>query len=207
MSAIQTSNWQAGFLELVPAVETHAKIRFRKLPIERREDAIQEAIAAACINFQVATAQGRLEFVRPGPLADFAVRHVVTGRHVGGKQDAAQDVISPLAQRRHGFTTIGYDRQSYDRHDEQGGEWAAMVVADRRHSIPETAAFRIDFARWLRTLSRRGRKMIAALIRGEGPTAVAVRFGVSPGRVSQLRRRYEQLWCAFRQQALQDDAA
>ena len=35
-------NWQAGFLNVLPAVKTHALIQFRHLPLERREDAIAE---------------------------------------------------------------------------------------------------------------------------------------------------------------------
>ena len=34
----------------------------------------------------------------PAPLADFAVNFVCNGRHVGGRQDAARDALSPAAQ-------------------------------------------------------------------------------------------------------------
>ena len=70
-------------------------------------------------------------------------------------------------------------------------------MADRKAKIPDLAAFRIDFAQWLRTLNRRDRKIIAAFTSGNGTFAVARRFGLSPGRVSQMRRRYEQLWQVF----------
>jgi hypothetical protein len=83
MSSIpQVTGWQAGFLSMLPAVQTHAMIQFRKLPAEKREEAIAETIAAACTQYQRAAAQGKLHAVRPGMLADFAVRHTRTGRHV-----------------------------------------------------------------------------------------------------------------------------
>src|SRR4051812_23694957 len=43
--------WQAGFLSVLPAVRTHAKVRFRRLPRDRREEAVQEAIASACASY------------------------------------------------------------------------------------------------------------------------------------------------------------
>ena len=98
------SDWQAGFLAVLPAVQTHAQIQFRRLPAARREEAVQEAVAAACLNYQLAAARGKLAVVRPATLADFAVRHVRTGRHVGGRQDAAKGPVArvPAAAGRAG---------------------------------------------------------------------------------------------------------
>jgi len=44
---------------------------------------------------------------------------------------------------------------------------------------------------------RRDRSIISALIAGEHPSTVADRFGITRGRVSQLRHRYEQQWRTF----------
>ena len=65
MSAVPQSSsaWQNGFLQILPAVKTHAQIQFRKLKAERREEAIQETIAAACMNYQIAVVQGKLDVV------------------------------------------------------------------------------------------------------------------------------------------------
>src|SRR5665213_3453085 len=106
MSTITHSGWQAGFLNILPAVRTHAKIQFRKLPAERREDAVQEAVAAACVSYQELAARGQLDVAHPGTVADFAVRRVKSGRHVGGNQDAAKDVMSPICQERHGVIVV-----------------------------------------------------------------------------------------------------
>lgn len=79
MSAVpQTAGWQAGFLNLLPAVQTHAQIQFRHLPLEQREDAIQEAIASACVSYQILAAEGRLHVAHPGTLATFAVNFGTT---------------------------------------------------------------------------------------------------------------------------------
>jgi hypothetical protein len=196
MSAVSqlSSGWQAGFLAVLPIVQTHAQIQFRRLPADRREEAIQETIAAACMSYQIAVAQGKQDVIRPGPLADFAVRHVRTGRHVGGKQDAAKDVMSPVAHQRHGVQV-----QSYHAHRSGDGTdgWRQLAIEDRKASIPDLAAFRIDFAQWLKSLTRRDRRIIAAFVSGERTMTVAERFGISEARVSQLRRKYEWEWQVF----------
>ncbi|MGA2496825.1 MAG: hypothetical protein ABSH20_03745 [Tepidisphaeraceae bacterium] len=202
MSAFTSTGWQAGFLNVLPAVETHARIQFRHLPLEQREDLIQEAIASACLAYQRLAALGRLHVARPSTLASFAVRQARSGRHVGGRQDAAQDVMSPVCQRRRGVRVFSYEQYPLLPRSGSGDDgWKQLVIADRKDLIPDTAAFRIDFERWLKMLNRRDRRIIAAFIRREGTMEVAERFRVSPGRISQLRRQYERGWTVFQRQA------
>lgn len=197
-----SDGWQSGFMQILPAVQTHAKIQFRRLPFERREDAVQEAIASAVVAYRRLAAQGRLHVAHPGTIATNAVHHVRNGRHVGGAQDAARDVLSPACQRRHHVKVVSYDRDrlSVTLRDGTDG-WRRIAVEDRTAGIPDLAAFRIDFPQWLQTLTRRDRSVISALIAGEGPSVIADRFGISRSRVSQLRRRYEREWMEFQGEA------
>jgi hypothetical protein len=198
MSVIPQLSWQQSFLQVLPAVLTHAKIQFRRLGAQRREEAIQETIATACVNYQLAAAQGKLNVVRPGSLADFAVKHVRAGRRVGGHQDAARDVMSPVCQRRHRVEVVSIDHHRLPASLRNGTDgWRQLVLADRKVPVPDLAAFRVDFGQWFQTRSRRDRSIISWLIVGESPSVVADRFGISRGRVSQLRRRYEQEWRTF----------
>ncbi|MFI5379013.1 MAG: hypothetical protein ACHRHE_06945 [Tepidisphaerales bacterium] len=205
MSAIAQSSstgWQTGFLRVLPVVRTHARIQFRYLRAERREDAIQEAIASACVSYQLLAARGRLHVARPSVLATFAVRHVRDGRHVGGHQDSAKDPLSPVCQRRHGVQVVSLERHRVPPRAGYGSDgWRQLTIADRRDPIPETVAFRIDFGQWLKMLGRRDRRIVTAFIRGERTTDVAGKLGVTLGRVSQLRRRYERDWARFQRQA------
>ena len=198
MSAIPVSNWQSGFLTVLPAVQTHAKIVFRHMPLIHREEAIQEAIAAAVIAYRRLAAQGRLQVAHPGTIATYAAKHVRNGRHVGGHQDRPKDVMSPIAQHRHGIQLESYD---VGRSERSANDWRQLVIADRKASVPDLAAFRIDFADWLRSHTSRDRKIILKLGTGESTRAVAEQFGISEGRVSQLRRRYEQDWRAMQGEA------
>ena len=98
MSAFTSTGWQAGFLNVLPAVQTHAQIQFRNLPLEQREDLIQECIASACVAYQRLAAQGKLHLACSSSLATYAVKQARGGRHVGGHQDAARDIMSPVCQ-------------------------------------------------------------------------------------------------------------
>lgn len=51
--------------------------------------------------------------------------------------------------------------------------------------------FRIDFAEWRATLPERLKAVADALAMGDGTLEVARRFGLSPGRISQIRRELE----------------
>ena len=57
--------WQAGFLTVMPAVQTHAQIMFRHLPLVHREEAVQEAIASAVLAYRRLAAQGHLNVRTP----------------------------------------------------------------------------------------------------------------------------------------------
>ena len=204
MSAVPQSldGWQSSFLQVLPAVETHARIQFRRLPLEQREDAVQEAIASACVSFQVLAANGKLTVAHPSTLATYAVKFVRNHRHVGGHQDGPRDVMSPVCQRRHGVKVVSYDRHQVPASLRDGSDgWKRVAVADRNANIPDVIAFALDFGRWLQILSHRDRSIIQALTSGDTTKAVADQFGLSEGRVSQLRRKFEQLWRVFQGEA------
>ena len=186
-ASISTSGWQSGFLTVLPTVQTNAEIQFRRLPAEQRQEAIQEAISAAAVSYQILVAKGRAHDAYASTIATHAVQHVRSHRHVGGSQEAARDVMSSVARRRHGFRL---DLGNCDRLQN-------MLTASRRSDVCELAAFRVDFDRWFSMFTRRDQKIITALASGECTKSVSEKFGISPGRVSQLRRRYEQQWLVF----------
>ncbi len=61
----------------------------------------------------------------------------------------------------------------------------------------EQAAFRIDFPAWLSTRTERDRRIINDMVVGERTQHLARRFGISPARISQLRREYHDDWRRF----------
>ena len=64
-----------------------------------------------------------------------------------------------------------------------------MLHDNRRTAVPEQVQFRLDFPAWLATLSERDRRVIADMAQGEKTMHLARKYGVSEGRISQLRRQ------------------
>ena len=185
-----TGQWQTDFLAVLPAVRTHAQVCFRKLPRNDREEAVAEATACAFVSYCSLARRNRLNGVYPSTLATYAAHRVRNDRHVGGSQSST-DVLSPLAGRRRGFV-VGSLTPS---RGEDG--WRAVAVEDGRVSPADQAAFNLDFRAWLDGFTGRDRRIINRLAAGEGTMAVADRFGLSPGRVSQLRHQFERSWTQF----------
>jgi DNA-binding NarL/FixJ family response regulator len=191
--SISTSAWQSGFLNILPAIQNNAQILFRRLPAEQRREAIQEAIAAAAVSYQVLAAKGKVHVAHPSTLAIHAVHHVRSGRHVGGSQEAARDVMSSVVRRRHGIKLAFVQCDGLQN----------MLTASGRTGVPDLAAFRVDFDQWFSSFPRRDQKIITSLASGECTKAVAQRFGISPARVSQRRRQYERRWLVFQGEPLE----
>ena len=68
-----------------------------------------------------------------------------------------------------------------------------MLIEDRHATPADLAASRIDFPAWLATLSRRDRRIALRLADGDAAGSVAQQFGISQGRISQLRRELHKL--------------
>jgi hypothetical protein len=187
----------ARFLELEPRVRTHARIQMRDVACpDRREELVAEAVALAWLWFLRLARKGQDARAFTGGLAAFAARAARSGRRVTG-QERADDVLSPVAQRRHGFA-VG----SLPGHSTLAGTaWDEALRDNTRSEVPDQAAFRIDFPAWRQRLTARDRRIVDELMVGEGPQRVARRHGLTAGRVSQLRRRFREDWQRFHGQA------
>jgi hypothetical protein len=182
--------WHAAFLTMLPTIRTHAKIAFRHLDPESREEAVQDVVCNACCAVARLAELDKLDLAYPTVLARYAVAQVKDGRKVGCKLNV-RDVLSPYCQQRKKISVERLDK--FDR--EEG--WQEIVVEDRNAGPADVAATRIDFGEWLRTLRRRDRRIAETLSVGETTGDVARRFRVSPSRVSQLRRELRDSWDEF----------
>lgn len=72
-----------------------------------------------------------------------------------------------------------------------------LVVEDKKTRPADVAACRVDFRDWLATVSVRNRRIAEELAAGAMTSEVAERFGVSLGRISQLRRELHTQWQEF----------
>jgi hypothetical protein len=183
--------WHAGFVALLPDIYRQIRFAFRCLEQERREEAIQEALANALVAYVRLFELGKTDVAYATPLANYAVRQVCSGRQVGCRLNM-DDVLSPYAQRRQGFTVSRLQRP-----DESEGTWKEILVEDPTCTPAELAASRIDFKAWLRRLPRRKRRIASPLAAGETTKDAAKKHKLTPGRVSQVRRELAASWNEF----------
>jgi hypothetical protein len=193
VAEIAVSHLHASFLEILPRIITHGEVYFRFLtcPIAR-EDAIAEMVAVAW-NWHLRLAQrGKdlSEFV--SALATYAARAVNSGRRLTG-MEKPKDVLSPRAQREHHFAV----EKLPDYRILSNTPLAEALRDNTQTPIPEQVAFRTDFPAWRLTRTERDRRVVDDLMLGERTRDVANRYGLSPSRISQLRRDFYHDWAQF----------
>ena len=176
------------FLAMLPAIRAQARLAFRHQDPEAKEEFVAEVVANAYCAYQRLVERDKEEVALPTPLAWYAIRQVRSGRRVGSKLNAG-DVLSPA---NHSVVVRHFDQ--CDQHD---GVWQDALVEDRHAGPADTACARLDFAQWFRSLPRRRRQIAKVLAAGETTKATAEKFGVTAGRVSQLRRELEAAWQQF----------
>ena len=100
-----------------------------------------------------------------------------------------KDVSSTYCQLQKGLTL-----ERLDRYDKYEGVWLEAVVQDHRTPVIDQVWFRIDSPEWLSRLAERQRQIAEALAAGSRTGEVAKEYGVSAGRISQMRREFEDSW-------------
>ena len=179
------------FLQMLPGITNVARQRFAKLDPEAKEEATAEVVAAAYLMFVSLVLDGRESLAYPTVLARYGVRRYRSGRKVAGSQ-GSRDVMSRRCQLARGITVEQLTRPSDD-----GSSWQEIVVEDKNAGPAEVAATRMDFSAWLKSLSKRDRKIAELLATGESTGRTAKKFDVSSARVSQLRRELRRSWQQF----------
>ena len=185
------------FLKMVPAIQGYARSAFRNLQPETREDAICAVVADAFFAFRRLVELGKQDLAYATPLARFAVRRYWTGRCAC--MPRGRDIMSQKARTTHQIVV-----ERLDIFEEHTRHWHQMLVEDRRATPADVAAARIDVAAWLRSLSRRNRRIAETLAAGNTPSEVAPRFGVSRARISQVRKELHRNWQRFQGEAPQE---
>jgi hypothetical protein len=110
----------------------------------------------------------------------------------------AKDVLNPATQRRHGFHVERLPSWTQASHERLYAEVRGQELRDNAVTpVPEQVCFRIDFPAWLRTLTGRERRLIRAMARNERTLDLSRQFEVSPARISQLRREFQEGWERF----------
>jgi len=191
----QLDQAQAQFLTMLPRIRRQAHQAFRQLDLELRDELVAEVVAFAYCAFADLARRRRLEVAYSTPLGNYAIRRVCSGRKAASSMNR-NDALSYYGRRLSGFSNVRLDPR-----DEASSQWSQLLVEDRHAGPAAIAASRIDVADWLRTLSTRNRKIASALAMGERSSVVAKEFGLSCGRISQLRDWFRRQWQEFQGEA------
>ena len=183
--------WHAAFVDMLPTIIRYAKASFRNLDSDAREDLVQECIANCLVAFVRLVERDKQSIAYPNVLAMYAVKQIKDGRRVG-KRACVNDVYDI-----HAKVSGGYQLYHIGSPRDQRVGWRNQLIENKRTSPADLAAFKLDFNAWLPSLSRRDRCVAEDLAMGERTGDVAKKYGVSPSRVSQLRRRLQESWEQF----------
>ena len=187
------SHLHGAFLAVLPRIERQARVFFADVRCpHRREDVVAETLALTWRWYVLLLQRGKNpnEFI--SVLGGFAARRVRAGRCLCGKEKV-NDALSALAQRRRGFVVAPLpDSSSHD-----GNIFDEALRDNTQTEVGDQVAFRVDFPVWRSRRCDRDRRLIDDLLVGERTLDVASKYGLSPGRVSQLRREFYQDWLRF----------
>jgi hypothetical protein len=185
---------QNAFVKILPTIERYGGAVFRHLPECRKQEALQEMRSVAWRRFVGLARRGKDAAAFLTTFMSRVARSVRSGRYLCG-QAPGDDVMSWIAQERHGFGVESLPQSSLASHP-----WHEALLENSRTDILDQVWFRIDFARWRSMLSRRDRRLVDHLMMGERPSYLAKRFGLTPGRVTQLRQKFHDDWQRFQKE-------
>jgi hypothetical protein len=191
-TALDLHALHAGFLALLPKLTLHARVYYRHLRPDRKEEAAAEMVALAWLWYLRLVKRGKDPRQFPTAIATYAARAVASGRRLVG-MCKAHDVLAPVAKRRHGFTVSPLPEPG----SPTGPLFEAALVDNTQTPVPEQAAFRLDFPRWRRSRSERDQRLMDDLMAGERTQDVAAKHRLTASRVSQLRREFRRGWERF----------
>lgn len=178
---------------LLPRVEVHAQVYFRHVACpQRRDDCIAETIAVSWKWFLRLVERGKDVRTFPCALAQRAAQHVRSGRKLCG-QESSKDALSPTAQTRRGFVVSKFP----DWETLSDNPFMNALIDNTRSPVDEQVAFRFDFPVWLGSLGDRKRSIAQDMMLGHRTRDLADNHGMSPGRVSQLRKEFSTDWLRF----------
>jgi DNA-binding NarL/FixJ family response regulator len=146
---------------VLPVVQRYAAMHFANHP--DRDGATVDAISEAWLGLQAKPDAS------PQAIAWYAVRRVKVGRQFA---ESARSITGPNPRRRQKPV-----REPLDVWD----------VFREGYNPAKIVAIRVDFREWFRNLSKRKQRIVRALAEGDTTTEVAERFGLSLGRISQIR--------------------
>ena len=183
------TSWQSSFVIMLPEIEHKLRLAFCSLDPEAREDAIEEGVVHSLLAYVRLDEQGRADVAKPSSLAWYSSRQVKRGRPACGRMNSKE----PLSRYGQISNDIKIERQP--------NNWIDAIVEDKRAAVADQVAAKMDVAAWFATLTKQMKEIAKDLAFGCSTSEVAKKYGVTAGRISQLRRVLEESWAEFQREA------
>lgn len=178
------------FLTMLPVIRFQARQAFKQLQYDIQQEYLSEVIGHAWQAFVRLTESGKTSQANPWSLARFAIRAVRSGRRTGNRQNI-RDINTEIEKKRTG------EELKRPVVKPNPMPWLEHMLADERARPDYLAITRMDFGDWLGMLTPQKRQIAEFLASGESTREAAEHFGISPGRISQIRRELELSWNTF----------
>ncbi len=184
---------QAAFLDTLARIIKVARFRFRHIPcFDSREDFVCETVAICWVWYLRLVGKGRNPVEFMSALAQYGARAVHSGRRACG-QERANDVLSPRCQRRRQLRVRTLPRV----HIPDADVFEEALKNNTQTPVPDQVQFRCDFGDWEDRLPTGKQRLVKALALGHRTKDLAAEFGLSAGRISQLRKELSEDYAAF----------
>ena len=179
------TDWQTNFTTMLPEIQRRIRRAFRHLDGASREEAVGEGVTHSVFAYARLHERGRAGLASPSTLAWYAVLQVKRGRPAAGRMNG-KEPLSLYAQLGNGIQI-----------EQMQSDWIDAMVADKRASVADQVAAKMDVSAWFATLTQRMKQIAKDLAFGFSTSEVARKHGVTAGRISQLRRVLESSWTDF----------
>jgi hypothetical protein len=183
--------WHDAFVAMIPAIQTHARIAFRRLDAEAREEAIQEVVCNACCAYARLVELKKTELAYPSTLA----RNVAIFRRRRGRswsQVAKSIRVIAVSAGPAWRSSTRISSQAWASESNWSNRsirsfffcWQYSLRTSQQFNLPPT--FRPSFV-WA----------TPNLANGETTGTAAKKFRMSKGRISQIRKELFLAWHRF----------
>lgn len=184
---------QRGFEEAIPTIEKKAKMYFRGMDPDKREEMVADTLALGWKYYLRLHQTGKNPDDFISPLGTFTAKQVAIGRRLTG-QLPAKDVSPENAVIRKRFFVSRLPDSDASREE---NELFIALTDNRRMSPADGAAFKIDYESWRERLGPTKRQIAEELAAGGTTNEVAASQGKSPARISQVRKELADDWNEF----------
>jgi hypothetical protein len=192
---VSASTWHSEFLNLLPELESRLKTAFRRLDPDAREEAVQEATVLSLFSYSRLAAQERANAVSASNLAWYSALQVKRGRSAGTRMNG-REVLSRYAQIGKGFRV-----ERLDALDTADATWIQALIDQKGWPILDQVAAKLDVCAWFASLSRRMKQIATDLASGFTTAEAAQKYGLTRGRISQMRRSLETSWHMYQHES------